>query len=68
MIDPDELQKHMTDKLQALMADLKRFRKEISDPKHLVELCFLEGELRDVQEAMSRPPADAEAPKDSNRD
>jgi hypothetical protein len=68
MIDPDELQKQMTEKLQTLMADLERFRKEINDPEHLVELCFLEGELRDVQGAMSRPPVDAETPKDSNRD
>jgi len=70
MIDPDELQRQMTEKLQTLMTDLERFRKEMSDPEHLAELCFLEGELRDVQDAMSRPPADAEAesPKDSNAD
>jgi hypothetical protein len=66
MIDPDELQKHMTEKLQRLMADLERFKKEISGPEHLAELCFLEGELRDVQEAMGRPPGNGQAPEDTN--
>ena len=68
MIDPDELHRQMKEKLQTLMADLERFRKEISDPEHLAELCFLEGELRDVQDVMSQPPVDAEPPEDSNRD
>ena len=66
MIDPDELQKQMTEKLRRLMADLERFKKEIGGPEHLAELCFLEGELRDVQEAMGRPSGDGQAPGDSN--
>jgi hypothetical protein len=68
MIDPEELHRQMQEKLQTLMADLERFRKEISDPEHLAELCFLEGALRDVQDVMRRPPMDAETPKDSDRD
>jgi len=67
MIDPDELQKQLTEKLRSLMADLEQFRREIDDPDHLAELCFLEGDLRDVQDAMSRPPLDPEIREDSTQ-
>ena len=66
MIDPDELKRQLTEKLRTLMTDLEQFRREIDDPDHLAEVCFLEGELRDVQDAMSRP-LDAETSEDSNQ-
>jgi hypothetical protein len=65
MIDPDALQEQLNEKLRTLMGDLERFRKELDNPEHLAELCFLEGDLRAVQNAMAKPPSDEEPSDES---
>lgn len=70
MIDPASLSEELARRLAGVMADLQQLKREIDNADHLAELCSLQGQLADAQEAMkelARPSQPLEPDGDPRR-
>jgi hypothetical protein len=57
-MDLSRFQKELANKVDRVLDDMARLKAEMEDADHLAELCFLEGDIKDIKETMKdeRPP------------